>query len=94
MNIKLKDLRQAIEYFRYSARVEDNTSIEVSINEENIENSKLCSSITFSAKLTKEANPYESLKTQKDSEISVEIFSEEENRPARVTTQESRDLGD
>ena len=92
MNFKLMELKKAIEYLRYTGGVPDDAEVDISFREEDFEKGKICSSVTFTAAYTKESVSYDSVKTPKTISIIVEIFPSSENRPPRITKQESQVL--
>ena len=95
MKFKIKDISNALEYFKYNGTIDTKLShIEISLRIEDLDNNKVGSSMTFSAEGIKQPSAYERIKTPKSIVISMEIFPESENRPPRATVQESQVLDD
>ena len=90
MKIKLKQLMLAVEHIRYSSGVDTETAeIELSLDEENIENNKLIGSLQLQCDVVKPASAYDKTSQPKIISISVEIFSDHETRPVRASTKET-----
>jgi hypothetical protein len=92
MKFKMKDLKAAIDHMRYSCHVKDDSELEILLNEEDIQDSKLGSCMEIRAEHQVEASSYESTKTPKTVSVSIEVFPTSENRPMRSTIKETREI--
>lgn len=68
--------------------------IEITVRDENFDQGKICDCVTLVATWSKLPASYDKNRNAINVVQTVEVFPEEENRPARVTTVESRDLRD
>jgi hypothetical protein len=94
MKIKFSDLKKAVEYFSYNVRVPADGYLEITLRDEDLAQSRIGSAIMFTLTTTKAAETYDRVKTDKVIVSTLEIFPDSENRPARLSTQESQDLAD
>jgi hypothetical protein len=95
MKIRFNDLFKSMEHLRTSALIkseDSNVALDLSVSEEDIQMSRLGSSLILTYSETFTANIYESLRTGITREFTIEVFAESENRVPRMTVVETRDL--
>jgi hypothetical protein len=92
MKFKMKDLKKALEHLRYSCHVDDEAELEFVLSEENIQDSKLGSSMEIRVEHQVAASSYDANKTPKTVSISIEVFPVSENRQMRSTVKETREI--
>lgn len=92
MKVDYAQLEKVMEYLRYNVGVKETSYMEISENNEDVHNGVMCSSLTISLTTTKAASTYDSIKTTKTIEVTVEIFSSDEKRSPRVSVRETRNM--
>ncbi len=92
MIFRLKDLKKALDYLRYNAHLDESAEIEVRVRNEDFENDKIGSSMTFAASQAKPPSVYDKNTTPKIITHSVEVFPTNESSPPRITMEESYTL--
>lgn len=89
MKFKLKNFKQAFNSFSYT--LPEGAEIEILVREEDIQQSKLCSTMTMVASFEKKAAAYDNNSNPTYVTVTIEVFPESENRPFKITTVETRD---
>lgn len=89
MKFKSKQLKRAIDAFQYS--MPDDALIEIHTKEEDIPNNCICSSLTMTASWQENASKYDTNQEPVSVTQTIEVFSEEENRPFRIITNKVRE---
>lgn len=94
MRIKYKQLEEALYKLRSEAGLGSmpNPIIDVEVREEDIQSGVIGDAIVVKVSTTKDPSQYDSFKGQITSEYTLEVFSEGDNRPPRLTTITTRDL--
>ena len=92
MQIKLKDLKKALEHLYYHCPTDEGTEVIVSIQEENIQDGKLCDHISLTVHGLREARSYDYVQSERTVTTHIEVFSTSENRPSQLTVSESQTL--
>ena len=92
MLVNLKNLRKALEHLHYHCPTTDESDVIVSIQEENIQDGKLCDYLTLTVHGTREARSYDSVQSERTVTTCIEVFSSSENRPSQLTVSESQML--
>ncbi len=90
MRFKSNELKAAVSYINYDKP--DDVMIETIMREENMVKGDLCSCLILTATWKKLPAKYDDNKAEITITKTVEVFPEEENRPPRIQTVESRDL--
>ena len=92
MQIKLKDLKKALEHLHYHCPTDEGTDVIVSFQEENIQDGKLCDYVSLTVYSKREARSYDSVQSDREVTTCIEVFSSSENRPSQLTVSESQML--
>lgn len=93
MKCTLKQLIDAVDFFRYNNGLSnDDTVIDVDIKEENIQTGDLIGVLTISAQSEKGEDTWSRYAGPRKIKYTLEVFSNHENRPPVLTTQEVQEL--
>lgn len=91
MKFKLKAFTKAIESFKYG--MPDTAEIEINVNNEDIQESKICDCITITSTWQETPAKYDDNKNVSIVTQTLELFPESENRPFKIITIRTRDIG-
>lgn len=94
MNIKFSQVRMAIEQIRDKIGSEKSKDVmlDISMVEDDPGAGKMLECMTLRCTTTEQPSKYDSIKSPIVKEYTVEVFAESENRPSRLTINETRDL--
>lgn len=92
MKIRYKELLKALDHIRYQSGSKDDQVVEITMREEDIQNNRLCDSMTVTLTTVSGPGQYDSVRSNVTKEYVLEVFSESENRTPHLTITESRDL--
>lgn len=89
MKCTLKQLIEAVDFFRYNNGLNnDNAIIEISVKEEDVETGDLLGAFIISAETEKPQDSWSRYDGVRKVKYTLEVFSSHENRPPVLTTQE------
>ena len=94
MKFKYGQIKEAVDTLRSKARLHDTPDHEVNITvrEEDPGNGKLGECLIITTVVISKPGSYDDYKADITTEYTLEIFSDSENRPARWTAVETREL--
>jgi hypothetical protein len=93
MRCSLKQLNDALDFFKYNLGIDKNDAmVEIVTREEDFDKGKLMSCLTMIVTYEKESGKYDRWQGIKKIKHSLEIFPESENRHPQLTTEESQEL--
>ena len=94
VEIKYAHIAEALDHLRRKAELNSvkNAKVDIAVKEEDIGKSEIGSSVTITYEGEFSPASYESIQTKVFRKWTIEIFADHENRPARITLVESREM--
>lgn len=92
MNIKVTHLNKVLEHLKYKAGLDSKDTLDFTVREEDIENNKLCGCLILKCTTTKNPGQYDDFIVPLVQEWTIEIYAEHENRPPRITLNQTTEL--
>ena len=94
MDVKASKFRLAMDQLRDRIHGEawKTAVLEISVREDNPGEGELCECLVVKCTVVEPPGKYDDVKTSTTNEWTVEVFADHENRPPRLTLNQTRDL--